>query len=183
MFELGIHGRRALVNGGAHGLGLACARALAIEGARVALFDTDTKSMHRAADEIGALALPGDSVSREHIESAVDATERDFGGIDILINAAPIEPIPSPLHEVEDAEWERVAHDQLLAYMRFMRAVTPGMRNRGHGRVVNLTGVAGRNPDPPRKHRSDCSSESNEGYRRRVRSIRRDNQRCLAGFL
>ncbi len=150
MFELGLRGRRALLNGGAHGLGLACARALAAEGARVAVFDADAEALRRVAAELGALALPGDPASREQIEGAVAAVEREWGGVDILVNAAPVEPAPAPLHEVEDAAWERVARDHLLAYLRFMRAVTPGMRERGHGRVVNLTGVAARNPDPRR---------------------------------
>jgi NAD(P)-dependent dehydrogenase (short-subunit alcohol dehydrogenase family) len=150
MFELGLRGRRALVHGGAHGLGLACARALAAEGVRVALFDTDAAALSRAATELDALALPGDPSSREQIEGAVADAESALGGIDILVNAAPVEPAPAPLHEVADAEWERVASDHLLAYLRFMRAVTPGMRERGHGRILNLTGVAGRNPDPLR---------------------------------
>jgi NAD(P)-dependent dehydrogenase (short-subunit alcohol dehydrogenase family) len=150
MFELGLRGRRALVNGGAHGLGLACARALAAEGVRVALFDADAEALRTASAELDALALPGNPSSREQIAGTVAAAEGELGGIDILVNAAPVEPTPAPLHEVDDAEWERVASDHLLAYLRFMRAVTPGMRERGHGRVVNLTGVAGRNPDPQR---------------------------------
>ena len=152
MFELGLRGRRALVNGGAHGLGLACARGFAAEGVRVALFDgdCDADALRRVAAELDALALPGHPASREQIEGAVATAERELGGIDILVNAAPVEPAPAPLHEVEDGEWERVARDQLLAYLRFMRAVTPGMRERRHGRIVNLTGVAGRNPDPRR---------------------------------
>jgi 3-oxoacyl-[acyl-carrier protein] reductase len=150
MFDLGLRGRHALVNGGARGLGLACARALVAEGVRVALFDADAEAVHRAAAELDALALPGDPASRDQIEGAVAAADRDLGGIDILVNAARVEPAPAPFHEVEDAEWERVAREQLLAYLRFMRAVTPGMRARGHGRVVNLTGIAGRNPDSRR---------------------------------
>ena len=150
MFELGLRGRRALVNGGAHGLGLACARALAAEGVRVALFDADGEVLRAAAAELDALALPGHPSSREQIEGAVADAEHALGGIDILVNAAPVEPTPAPLHEVDDAEWERVASDHLLAYLRFMRAVTPAMRERGHGRVVNLTGVEGRNPNPRR---------------------------------
>lgn len=150
MFELGLRGRRALVNGGAHGPGLASARALATEGVQVALFDSDELALRRAASDLDALALPGHPASREEIEGAVRAAERTFGGVDILLNAAPVDPPPAALHEVPDADWERVAREQVLAYLRFMRAVTPGMSARRHGRVLNLTGVIGRNPDPHR---------------------------------
>ena len=150
MLDLGLTGRRALVNGGASGLGLVAARALAAQGVEVALFDRDEGALRRAAREMGALALTGDPGSREQIEEAVREAERAMGGVDILMNAAPVVTEPAPLHEVDDADWERAARDHVLCYLRFMRAVTPGMRGRGHGRVLNLTGVAGRNPDPRR---------------------------------
>ena len=150
MLDLGLLGRRALVNGGASGLGLASARALASRGASVALFGREGPALRRAASEMEALALPGEAASREQIEGALGEAERALGGVDILINAAPVRSEPAPLHEVADAVWERAASEHVLAYLRFMRAATPGMRARGHGRVLNVTGVAARNPDPRR---------------------------------
>ena len=150
MLQLGLAGRRALINGGGAGLGLAAARALAGQGVALALFGRDGPALLSAASETGALALPGDAASREQIEEAVSEAERSLGGVDILVNAAPLESEPAPLHDVPDATWERAAREHVLGYLRFMRAATPGMRARGHGRVLNVTGVAARNPDPRR---------------------------------
>ena len=150
MLDLGLAGRRALVNGGGSGLGLASARALASRGAAVALFGREGPALRRAASEMEALALPGEAASREQIEGALREAERALGGVDILINAAPVRSEPAPLHEIADAVWERAASEHVLAYLRFMRAATPGMRARGHGRVLNVTGVSARNPDPRR---------------------------------
>ena len=150
MIDRGLAGRRALINGGGRGLGLAAARALASQGAAVALADTDQRALTRAAPPLGALAVPFLPGRRDQIDGAVEEVGRALGGIDILINAAPVVTEPAPLHEVDDADWERAGGEHVLGYLRFMRAATPGMRQRRRGRVLNVTGLIGRNPDPRR---------------------------------
>ncbi len=150
MLDLGLAAKRALVNGGGQGLGLVAARALASQGVAVALVGPDERALDRVAPEIGALAVPAGAGRRGPIDGAVREVERALGGIDILINAAPVVTAPAPLHEIDDVDWERAGAEHVLGYLRFMRAATPGMRARRHGRVLNVTGVIGRNPDPRR---------------------------------
>lgn len=87
--KLGIEGRFALVTGGSKGIGQAIARALAEEGARVAITARGTEALRKAAADLegfGVVAVPADATSQEAANAAVARTFEAFGGLDILVN-------------------------------------------------------------------------------------------------
>ena len=121
-----LGGRVALVTGTAHGIGAAIAAALAASGATVHGVDRDTVDV---ADATHVSALIG-----------------RIGPIDILINNAGgvVEQVGRPLEEVSDDDWRAVVDANLTSTFVCTRAVVPGMKAAGWGRIVNITSGAGR---------------------------------------
>ncbi|WP_028067504.1 SDR family NAD(P)-dependent oxidoreductase [Solirubrobacter soli] len=136
--DLELNGRRAIVTGGSRGIGLATARALVAEGARVALVARGEEALNAAAQEIGALAVPTDTGSDESVAAMVAAVSEAFGGIDILVNAAAT---PNQGGFSED-DLEAHLAIKVRGYLRTARAVVPHMN--GWGRIINVSGLAAR---------------------------------------
>jgi NAD(P)-dependent dehydrogenase (short-subunit alcohol dehydrogenase family) len=86
--DLQLNGRRAIVTGGSRGIGLAVARVLAAEGARVALVARGVEALSAAAEEVGGLAVPTETGSDRSVAAMVATVVEAFGGVDILVNAA-----------------------------------------------------------------------------------------------
>src|SRR5436309_641423 len=138
-----LEGQVAVVTGGARGLGFAIARRLLGDGARdVALFDRDEEAVNAAKRRLGA----GDKVSAwaldvsdaDAVRRAVDAGAERHGRIDILVNNAGIFP-HTPFDELDVEEWRRVMSTNLDGVFVCSRAVYPHMRQRGYGRIVNIS--------------------------------------------
>ena len=137
---LDLSGRRALVTGGAGGIGRACARRLAAAGAEVVVADLDGEAAERAAAEIGGVALPADLAD-------VDAIGGLASGVDILVNNAGIQHV-APVHEVPPDMFARILRLMLEAPFRLVRDALPGMYERGWGRVINISSVHGLRASP-----------------------------------
>jgi NAD(P)-dependent dehydrogenase (short-subunit alcohol dehydrogenase family) len=139
-----LTGRRAIVSGAARGIGLAIARRLAEGGARVAIADIDGAGARTAAAEVGggAIGVTCDVRSDADVDSAVAATVREFGGLDVLVNNAGIE-IAKPLAELSSAEFSRVLDINVTGTFRFTKAALPALVAAGGGAIVNLSSVAG----------------------------------------
>jgi 3-oxoacyl-[acyl-carrier protein] reductase len=144
--------RSALVTGGANGIGFAIAHGLAAQGHRVLLADV-SDTVHAAAQRLD----PSGARVHAHVadvgdEAQVVATARRalelFGGCDILVNCAGVsskrDGKPIPPQEVRTADWERVLRINLTAPFVLSRELIPAMRERGFGRIVNITSRAGR---------------------------------------
>jgi 3-hydroxybutyrate dehydrogenase len=130
-----LSGRRALVTGGASGIGLACARSLAGAGAHVIVADRDAAGAKSAASEIGGEALVVDLSDLDALASiAFDA--------DVLVNNAGIQTI-APIEQFDPAVFRRMIDLMVTAPFLLTRAVLPGMYQRGWGRVVNISSVHG----------------------------------------
>jgi NAD(P)-dependent dehydrogenase (short-subunit alcohol dehydrogenase family) len=131
----------ALVTGAAGGLGQAFAKRLAEDGADIVLVDIkpcdDTAKMVQAA---GRKALPVvcDITSEESVAKLAAETDRAFGRCDILINNAGIYPI-QPFDTLTFADWKRVMSLNLDAVFLMSKAFVPGMKQRGWGRVINMS--------------------------------------------
>jgi NAD(P)-dependent dehydrogenase (short-subunit alcohol dehydrogenase family) len=136
--DLQLNGRRAIVTGGSRGIGLATARVLAAEGARVAIVARGEAALGSAAREIGALAVGADTGSDESVAAMVAAVSEAFGGIDILVNAAAT-PNRGGFNE-DDLEAHLAI--KVRGYLRCARAVVPHMN--GWGRIINVSGLAAR---------------------------------------
>ena len=88
--ETGLAGKTAIVTGGASGIGLACARALADEGATVVVADLDEQGAARAATEVGGHAVTADVSKPENARRVVDEAVARFGTVDVLVACAGI---------------------------------------------------------------------------------------------
>ncbi|OUN01756.1 MAG: hypothetical protein BAA04_04400 [Firmicutes bacterium ZCTH02-B6] len=151
-FETGLARKVAIVTGASEGIGKATARLLFEQQAHVVMCARRPDVLAAAANEIEAaggggklLPVPGDVTRPEDIQRVVDVTIQHFGGIDILVNNAGGADA-GPFLEQAD---ERIAHDlelKLFAAIRFTRLTVPWMIQRGGGRIVNVTAIAGKNP-------------------------------------
>ncbi|WP_136051257.1 3-hydroxybutyrate dehydrogenase [Microbacterium sp. K36] len=135
-----LHGRRALVTGGASGIGAACARAFAQAGARVTVADIDGDAAEALADEIGGEAWQVDLTDRD----ALAALRLDT---DILVNNAGVQHV-SPIDDFDPAQFALLVQLMLEAPFLLTRAVLPGMYERGFGRIINMSSVHGLRASP-----------------------------------
>ncbi|MFJ9562837.1 SDR family NAD(P)-dependent oxidoreductase [Streptomyces fuscichromogenes] len=144
--DLRLGGRRAVVTGGSRGIGLAVPRALAAEGADVALVARNRPALETAAAKLAAdsgsrvIAVPADTGDDTSVTEMAHEVVGRLGGVDILVNAAA-RPNPGTIAE-EDFEAE--FNVKVRGYLRTARAFTPLMREQGWGRVINIGGVAAR---------------------------------------
>jgi len=145
--DLELTGRRAVVTGGSRGIGLAIGRALAAEGADVALVARTEDVLRRAADEVArqsgrrVIAAPADTGDDASVANMVGLVVAQLGGVDILVNAAATPATGAPF---TDDDLEAEINVKVRGYLRCARAVAPLMVESGWGRIVNIAGLAAR---------------------------------------
>ncbi|GAA3575119.1 3-oxoacyl-ACP reductase [Amycolatopsis ultiminotia] len=130
--------RVVVITGGASGIGLATARRLASEGAKVVIADVVPEQGRAAADEVGGRFVPTDVTDAEQVEALFQATVDEFGSVDVAFNNAGISPPEddSILTTGIDA-WERVQRVNLTSVYLCCKAVLPHMQRQGKGAIVN----------------------------------------------
>ena len=145
--DLGISGRTALVTGASTGLGLACARALAAEGARVALASRSVEKLAAAAATIEGdpIVLTVDLSEPASIDALVDDATAALGQVDILV-ANGGGPPPGNFASTEVDAYQAALQLNLLSMVALTKAFVPPMQERGWGRVVAVTSAAVRQP-------------------------------------
>lgn len=141
-------GKVCLITGGSRGLGLVLARQICADGGRVALLARDVDELRRAHDELTAdgcdvAVVPCDLLDRGQIEEAVRTVLAHFGAVDVLINNAGIIEV-GPLEHMKRADFERAMQLHLWAPFTLMWELIPHMRNRGGGRIVNISSIGGK---------------------------------------
>jgi 3-oxoacyl-[acyl-carrier protein] reductase len=145
--DLGLEGRVALVTGASQGIGLAIARALGAEGARVAVSSRSPERIEAAAGQIGARAYVHDTNDLDGASALVGSVREDLGPVEILVVNTGGPPGGEPLDFTRD-QW-RAAHSELmLGPMALIEAALPAMRERGFGRILNISSTAAREPIP-----------------------------------
>jgi 2-hydroxycyclohexanecarboxyl-CoA dehydrogenase len=134
-----LEGRKALVTGGASGIGAAIARRLAAEAASVVIGDLDQEGGHDVADEFG-----GEAVGLDVTETAsVAAVVEELGPFEILINNAGMDEFGF-FTQTDPQMWERVIAVNLGGVLACTHAVLPAMQQAGYGRIVSIASEAGR---------------------------------------
>lgn len=147
-----LEGRTALVTGGSSGIGRATGMALAGAGADVLLVARDLTKLQATAAEIGSATgrtvhvVSADLTSASGVESGIGEALAMAGQIDLLVNVAGSAPGGS-ITALPDAAWSTAIDLKLLGFIRTTRLLLPGMMERGFGRIVNIAGNAGRQPE------------------------------------
>jgi len=143
-------GKRALITGGARGIGAAIATRLAAEGAKVAVADLDIDKGKQTAAAIGenAIAVKLDVTSPESWQAAKAEVDKAFGGLDILVNNAGIAGRAAPTWELSVDEWKQVIDIDLTGVFLGCQTFISGMIDQGYGRIVNIASIAGKEGNP-----------------------------------
>jgi NAD(P)-dependent dehydrogenase (short-subunit alcohol dehydrogenase family) len=145
-----FEGRRAVITGGASGIGLGVATRLVAEGASVCLWDLDQDAIARATASLGAksIGIGVNIADWEQIERAAAETAQRVGGIDVLVASAAITGPNGVLWEYPVDKWRQVIDVNVNGMFYCNRAVVPHMLNGGYGRIVNVASVAGKEGNP-----------------------------------
>lgn len=145
--DLGLKGKVAMVAGASRGLGYAVAKALADEGARVSIASRDAAAIRAAAARLGgdALATAVDVRSADAIRDWASATEKQFGGIDLLFTNSGGPPAGATM-SFDDRAWQDAADLLLFSTLRMIRAAVPSMKSRGGGAILVSTSSSVKEP-------------------------------------
>jgi 3-oxoacyl-[acyl-carrier protein] reductase len=147
MFDLS--GMTALVTGASGGIGSAIAKALAAQGARVALSGTREEALRDVQGEIGgeSVILPANLADAASVDSLVPQAVEAMGRLDILINNAGVTRDNLAMR-MKDEEWSEVIRINLEAAFRLARAALKPMMRARHGRIISITSVVGTTGNP-----------------------------------
>ena len=142
--ETGLEGKTAIVTGAASGIGLACARALAAEGARLVLCDVDGDAVVAAAEEIGAdcVGQATDVTRPDDVQRLVAEAMGRCGRLDVLVTCAGIFH-STPFDRITPDEWERVQAVNLRGVFLVAQAAVRAMLPQRSGRIVTIASLAG----------------------------------------
>jgi NAD(P)-dependent dehydrogenase (short-subunit alcohol dehydrogenase family) len=152
--DLQLHGKKAIVTGGSAGMGKAIARQLAREGCDVAIGARTEARLREAAKEIAQetgrkiVPITVDTLDAESIKEFVRRAAEALGGIQILANCAARVggTIPDNMESITDDQIMKDFEEKFLGYYRCAREAAPYMKQAGWGRIINLSGGAGRTP-------------------------------------
>ena len=150
MNRIDLDGRRAVVTGGAQGIGRAIAERLQASGAAVTLWDRDPDELAATRAALGPStgAVLVDVADPDSVERAGAQTIAAAGGIDILVNNAGIAGPNATTWEYPVDEWRQVVDIDLNGVFYCCRAVVPHMIERGYGRIVSIASIAGKEGNP-----------------------------------
>ena len=149
--DLGLKGKVALVAAASRGLGRAVAEELAAEGAALVLCSRNAETINKTANEIAqatatdVLALPCDVSKADEVARLVHSGIERFGRIDILVTNAGGPPAGKFESFAQD-QWEAATRLTLFSAIELARQVLPGMKERGWGRILNITSIAVKQP-------------------------------------
>jgi meso-butanediol dehydrogenase / (S,S)-butanediol dehydrogenase / diacetyl reductase len=136
-----LDGKVAIVSGGGTGIGAATARRFTEEGAHVVVTGRRPGPIEAVAAEIGGIAVAGDAADPSHARASVEAAERSFGGLDVVIANAGA-GFGGTAADVDDETWERTLAVNLSGPLRLVRAAVPSLRARGAGSIVLMSSVS-----------------------------------------
>ncbi|HKU56132.1 MAG TPA: SDR family oxidoreductase [Gaiellaceae bacterium] len=144
--DTGLAGKRVLVTGGAGGIGSACVRAFAAEGARVAIhYRTSKERAEELADDTGGVALQADLTAEDEVDALFGAVERELGGLDVCAAVAGFWPrADEPVWQLPLERWEDTLRTNLTATFLTARGFLRIVERSGHGNLVLVGSTAGR---------------------------------------
>ena len=152
MDNLLLKGRRAVISGGARGMGYAIAKRFLEKGASVALWDLDEAGLLKAADNLSALGEviynKVDVSKFEDVDAATKQAQQKLGGVELLVNAAGIAGATAPVTDYPNDMWHKVMDINLNGIFYCCKTIVPLMQASKYGRIVNIASIAGKEGNP-----------------------------------
>ena len=137
-----LSGKVAVITGSASGIGAACARAFSARGARVVIVDRNAAGAAQVAQDTGGLVVPCDVANEQGVNAMVRTVEQQLGPIDVFFSNAGVatggDPLTTPI-EVWNEQWQI----NVMSHVYAIRAVLPGMLQRGSGYLLHTASMAG----------------------------------------
>lgn len=151
--SISLKGKTALVTGGGRGIGKAIAKKFAEAGATVVIASRKMENLKATADELAG--LPGKVVPLEchvgradQLASLVETIDKQYGGVDILVNNSATNIGQGPALEVTDEMLDKMIEVNIKAALRLVRLTVPGMIKKKAGSIINIASIAGLRPQP-----------------------------------
>ncbi|MGK0463202.1 MAG: NAD(P)-dependent dehydrogenase (short-subunit alcohol dehydrogenase family) [Candidatus Azotimanducaceae bacterium] len=150
MNNVNLKDRVAVVTGGVQGIGYAVTERLVKSGARVSIWDRDADLGKKVAQKFGDAVefRQVDQIDDAAVSKVANATEEEFGPIDILVANAGVAGANAPVSDYDPAEFRRIIDVNLNGVFYLNRALVRGMIDRGYGRIVNVASIAGKEGNP-----------------------------------
>ncbi len=143
-----LAGKTAVITGGGSGIGLGIAKALAAEGAKVAIAGRGEKRLREAVASYhgkpGLISRICDVGDLKSVEELIAWADKELGHVDILVNSAGVNVVKRTMAELSPEDWEMMMRINAFGAYYAMRAVLPEMRKRRDGLIVNISSVAGK---------------------------------------
>jgi NAD(P)-dependent dehydrogenase (short-subunit alcohol dehydrogenase family) len=151
--QFDLTGRVAIITGASKGIGKAIARGLAEQGASVVVSSrkqdaVDAVAAEFRADGFEAVGIACHVGDEAQLKNLVEKTTEKYGGIDILINNAAINPVFGPIEQMTGEVFDKVMNVNVRACMLLANLCKPSMAKRGHGSIINIASVEGMKPTP-----------------------------------
>lgn len=144
-----LQGQRAIVTGGASGIGRAIAGLFHEQGATVVVADLNGEAAAQAARELGAdhsKAVQVDVANEASVKAMVDAAVKYMGGVDVLVNCAGVPQIYTVIEDLLEAHWDRIIGVNSKSVFLACKHVVPHMKAQGSGAIVNIGSIVGVRP-------------------------------------
>ena len=152
MNQIDLKNRKAVITGGAQGIGLAIAERLLDSGASVSLWDRDEYLLKETSDSLSTKGnvqpFKMDVIDLESVRNAAEKTKELLGNIEILICNAGIAGPTAKIWEYPPAEWQKVIDIDLTGVFNCLHIVSPIMIEQNYGRIVNVASIAGKDGNP-----------------------------------
>ena len=152
MNQIDLKNRKAVITGGAQGIGLAIAERLLESGASVSIWDRDESLLKETSDSLSSKGkvepVVMDVIDLESVRNAAEKTKELLGNIEILICNAGIAGPTAKIWEYPPAEWQKVIDIDLTGVFNCLHIVSPIMIEQNYGRIVNVASIAGKDGNP-----------------------------------
>ena len=152
MNQIDLKNRKAVVTGGAQGIGLAIAERLLKSGASVSLWDRDESLLMETSDSLSSKGkvepVVMDVTDLKSVRNATETTEELLGAIEVLVCNAGIAGPTAKIWEYPPEEWQQVIDIDLTGVFNCLQVVSPIMIDQNYGRIVNVASVAGKDGNP-----------------------------------
>ncbi len=167
-----VKGRVAIITGATDGIGLATAMRLADEGAKVAIMGRDTRrggeALARVSERGEALYSSGDAALKRDVDRLFALTLDAWGRLDVLVNCAGGFLETSDIEGLDEAEWRKIMDWNLTSCYLASRAATTPMKERGYGRIVNVSSISARAALPSVSLAYSAAKSAMQGFTRRL---------------